>query len=284
MGLLKSLFFSTLLFLASFAFLIHRNAAADLYTMVFKGCSQQTFTGNSGFQQTLTSLFDSLIAQSASTRFFKTSVGSGQNAATGLFQCRGDLSNADCNSCIRKIPEMSSGLCGNAVAARIQLTGCYALYQITGFPQIPGTQMLYKTCSPSEGNFEEKRDTAFAAVESGITGGNGFYATTYASVYAIAQCEGDLSVADCGQCVKEAVQKAQVECGKSVAGQVYLNRCYFSFSYYGNGVSHHSSPSGSGQQQTGKTVAIVVGGAAALAFGVICLLFLRSLLKKRDDY
>lgn len=37
-----------------------------------------------------------------------------------------------------------------------------------------------------------------------------------------------------------------------------------------------------GQQQTGKTVAIVVGGAAALFLGVICLLFIRSLWKKKD--
>lgn len=37
-----------------------------------------------------------------------------------------------------------------------------------------------------------------------------------------------------------------------------------------------------GQQQTGKTVAIVVGGAAALFFGIICLLFIRALWKKKE--
>ena len=35
-------------------------------------------------------------------------------------------------------------------------------------------------------------------------------------------------------------------------------------------------------QQTAKTVAIVLGGALALGFLVICLLFARSLVKKRD--
>ncbi|KAJ8650787.1 hypothetical protein MRB53_003810 [Persea americana] len=182
------------------------------------------------------------------------------------------------------IPQLSTSLCGDALAARIQLSGCYALYQISTFPQISGTQMLYKVCSRSESNFEEKRDTAFSAVETGIAGGSGFYATNYASVYAIAQCEGDLSAGDCGVCVKEAVRRAQVECGKSVAGQVYLSRCYLSFSYYPNGVTGHSSLGSGGQQQTGKTVAIVVGGAAALFLGVICLLFIRSLWKKKDDY
>lgn len=228
-------------FLAVFAFLTPSNAAPDLFSLVYKGCSRETAVGNIAFQESVTALFNSLVAQSSTTRFFKASSGRGQNALSGLFQCRGDLSNADCSACVSRIPQLSSSLCADAVAARIQLSGCYALYQIASFPQISGTQMLYKVCSRSESNFEDKRDTAFSAMETGIAGGSGFYATTYASVYAIAQCEADLSSGDCGVCVKEAVQRAQVECGKAVAGQVYLNRCYMSYSYYPNGVSGHSA-------------------------------------------
>lgn len=33
---------------------------------------------------------------------------------------------------------------------------------------------------------------------------------------------------------------------------------------------------------TQKTVAVVVGGVAAAGFGVVCLLFAKSLFKKRD--
>lgn len=35
-------------------------------------------------------------------------------------------------------------------------------------------------------------------------------------------------------------------------------------------------------QNTGKTVAIILGGIAGVAFLVICLLFARNLVKKRD--
>jgi len=35
-------------------------------------------------------------------------------------------------------------------------------------------------------------------------------------------------------------------------------------------------------QNAGKTVAIILGGAAGVAFLVICLLFARSLKKKHD--
>uniref|UniRef100_R7W0B4 Uncharacterized protein n=1 Tax=Aegilops tauschii TaxID=37682 RepID=R7W0B4_AEGTA len=52
-------------------------------------------------------------------------------------------------------------------------------------------------------------------------------------------------------------------------------------SYYPHGVPHGGG-GGLGGQQTAKTVAIVLGGALALGFLVICLLFARSLVKKKD--
>lgn len=147
--------------------------------------------------------------------------------------------------------------------------------------------MLFKTCgSGGSGNeFEEKRDTAFANLQSGMTTANGFYATSYQSVYAMAQCEGDLSTSDCSECVSQAVQKSEVECGGASSGQVYLDKCYISYNYYPNGVPHDGGGGGGlGGAQTGKTVAIVVGGAAGVGFVIICLLFARNLMKKKDDF
>jgi len=34
--------------------------------------------------------------------------------------------------------------------------------------------------------------------------------------------------------VKSAVEKAQVECGSSLSTQVYLHKCFISYSYYPN--------------------------------------------------
>jgi hypothetical protein len=63
-------------------------------------------------------------------------------------------------------------------------------------------------------------------------------------VYMLAQCEGDLGDSDCGDCVKSVVQRAQVECGSSISGQVYLHKCFISYNYYPNGVPKRSSSSG----------------------------------------
>ncbi|XP_020578992.1 cysteine-rich repeat secretory protein 3-like [Phalaenopsis equestris] len=279
--------------------LLAGTSAATIYDLIYKGCANQQFPGGGvgGAQQTLSSLSSTIISQSASSKFYKTTTSSSSSQPIfGLFQCRGDLSSSDCAACVAKAVQMWSSLCGATVATRIQLAGCYALYEISGFPQVSGTQMLYKTCGSGGGGgvgFEEKRDTALSSLENGVTGGGGFFATSYQSVYAMAQCEGDLSSADCGECVQQAVQKSQVECGGASSGQVYLDKCYISYSYYPNGVPRGGGGgSGGGEvgvamevgQQTGKTVAIVVGGAAALGFLVICLLFARNLMKKKDDF
>ncbi|KAA8527809.1 hypothetical protein F0562_035322 [Nyssa sinensis] len=272
-------------------------SASDYTNMVYKGCAKQALTDPTGvYSQALSTLFGTLISQSSKARFYKTTSGSGQTSISGLFQCRGDLSNVDCYNCVSKLPILIDKLCGQQVAARIQLFGCYMLYEVAGFAQISGMEMLYKTCGGTNvagSGFEERRDTVFSQLESGVVSGNGFYTTTYQSVYVLAQCEGDVGTADCGDCVKSAVQRAQVECGSSISGQVYLHKCFISYSYYPNGVptrsssssasesSSSSSSSGTGQN-TGRTVAIILGGALGVGLVVICSLFVRSLMKNHD--
>ncbi|XP_058770832.1 plasmodesmata-located protein 2-like [Vicia villosa] len=291
--LLLFFFFSFLLLTPHFS---ESSSSSDYTTLVYKGCSNSTFTDpNGAYSQSLSALFGSLVSQSTKTKFYKTTTGNGQNSITGIFQCRGDLTNSDCYNCVSKLPVLSDKLCGKTIAARVQLLGCYMLYEVSGFPQISGMDILYKTCGTTNAagrGFEERRDTALSVMENGVISGHGFYATSYQSMYVMGQCEGDVGDSDCGECVKSAVQRAQVECGSSISGQVYLHKCFISFSYYPNGVPRHSSyggssPSGSSSftgQNTGKTVAIILGGIAGVAFLVICLLFARNLVKKRDDY
>ncbi|KAJ7977179.1 Cysteine-rich repeat secretory protein like [Quillaja saponaria] len=261
--------------------------AADNTNLVYKGCAAQNFQDPTGiYSQNLKTLLASLVTQSGQKGFSSTTSGQGQNAILGLYQCRGDLTNSDCYNCVSKIPDMVDKLCGNSIASRIQLSGCYLRYEIVGFKQVSGTQLLYKVCGKTKASgtgFEERRDSAFGMVENGVkSGGNLFYTGSYESVYVLGQCEGDLSSNDCGDCVNSAEERAKAECGDSISGQIYLHKCYISYSYYPNGVPSITSYSSSGtKQHTQKTVAIAVGGFAALGFVIVCLLFLKSVMKKR---
>lgn len=289
----------SLLFLSLTLFTI-TGFSSDNTKLVFKGCSEQKFQDPSEqYSKTLNTLFDSLISQSKNTSFSSTTTpsdSSDQSAAMyGLYQCRGDLTTSDCYTCVSSLPSMATKLCKKSMAARIQVTGCYLRYEIVGFKQVSDTEFLYKTCGSKQVSgteFEGKRDDAFDLVEKGVENGNGFFTGSVESVfYVLGQCEGDLGSGDCGDCVMNALGNLKTRCGDSVFGQVYLQKCYVSYTYYPNGVTNTTSPGteeelgqgqGQGQKQsTQKLVAIVVGGVAALGFGIACLLFLKSIFRKR---
>ncbi|KAJ6434188.1 hypothetical protein OIU84_017823 [Salix udensis] len=95
----------------------------------------------------------------------------------------------------------------------------------------------------------------------------------------MAQCQGDLRGCDCGECVSAAIQVAEEKCRRSVSGQVYLDECFMSYTFYpDHGRQDPENESGFGKN-TGRTVAIVLGGAAVLVFGFI----LFSRCGKKED-
>ncbi|XP_021848542.1 plasmodesmata-located protein 3 isoform X2 [Spinacia oleracea] len=227
------------------------SASTDYTNLVYRGCANQKFPEPSGlYTQNLKSLFNSLNTQSQTTNFSKTTAGDGtETAIFGLYQCRGDLNSVDCNNCVSQFPKFARKYCGsNSIAVRIQLVGCYMRYEIVGYQQISSTELLYKYCKKGGGGgggggFEGKRDKAFEEVESGVVSGGGFYAASYAAVYVVGQCEGDLVGSECGECVKTGLERVKAECGDAVSGQVYLNQCYISYTYYPNGVDGEKASS-----------------------------------------
>uniref|UniRef100_A0A803LAA0 Gnk2-homologous domain-containing protein n=2 Tax=Chenopodium quinoa TaxID=63459 RepID=A0A803LAA0_CHEQI len=159
-------------------------------------------------------------------------------------------------------------------------------FEIVGFKQVSSTELLYKYCKKGDigsgVGFEGRRDSAFEEVESGVVNGGGFKAASFESVYVLGQCEGDLVGSECGECVKTGLERVKAECGDAVSGQVYLNQCYISYTYYPNGVDGEKASSPGTRHGTAKTVAIVVGGTAAAGFVVVILLFTKSVLKKKS--
>ncbi|XP_058197374.1 plasmodesmata-located protein 2-like isoform X2 [Rhododendron vialii] len=278
---------ATLLSLLLLSLLATSVSSSDYTTLVYKGCADQKFQDPTGvYSQTLKALFKTLVSQSSAAKFNKTTSGEAQSAITGLFQCRGDLSNDDCSSCVSKIPDLSRKLCDSTIAARFQLTGCYMRYEVSGFNQVSGTELLYKVCGSTRASgagFEDRLGSALGEVEKGVAGGgNGFYTGSYQSVFVLGQCEGDLGSGDCVDCVKSAVDRAKSDCGTSISGQVYLQMCYISYTYYPNGVPSKSPSGGGTKGNTQKTVAIVVGVLAGFGLGIACLMVLKSACKKRE--
>ncbi|XP_051120610.1 plasmodesmata-located protein 2-like [Andrographis paniculata] len=285
----KSLIYYLFILVIVFPALI---SASDYTNLVFKGCADRNFPdSNGGYQETLKTLLNTLTSQSSAAKFSKTTSGDGASAINGLFQCRGDLSGDDCNKCVKRAAFMAHLLCRQAMAVRVHLTGCYLRYEIAGFRQTSGSEFLYKVCGSTRASgsgFGDRLSTALGEVVKGVgSGGNGgFYAGGYQSVYVLGQCEGDLGNGDCVDCVKTAVDRAQSDCASSISAQIYLQQCYISYTYYPNGVPRNQktvSSSGDGKG-TQKTVAIVLGGVVGVGLLMACLLFTKSVFKKKTQH
>ncbi|XP_058215295.1 plasmodesmata-located protein 3-like [Rhododendron vialii] len=282
-----------LLFFSCFANNLSISTDPNLHDLVYKHCASHisAIPTAGSLPEILSSLFRELVEQSSVSKFYETSVGDDDIAVSGLFQCRSDLGVDQCFDCVNRLPEMSSALCGRTVPARIRLSGCYLHYKADG-SQISRLELQHKTCSDSKAasdGFEGVRDGAFAAVVSGVMGGNGFCDMSYESMHVTAQCQGNLESCDCGECVASAVQIAQDECGESISGEVYLDSCFMIYSYDGiNEIPGNSNGGNGGTFGTrnigsGKFVAIVGGGAVAVAFALFFFYFCKSSRRKSDD-
>ncbi|GJX40956.1 anticodon-binding aminoacyl-tRNA synthetase, class 1a [Tanacetum coccineum] len=213
-------------------------SATDLTTFVYKTCSNnQTLQYHTLQSQTtnltLNILFTKLVSQSSTTNFFQTTI----TDITGLYQCRSDLSHTKCNTCVRALTNTIQTSC---YTARAQLLGCYMWYELDAYhvDYPPVNRLWHEQCgvlSGTESDFDRYKNRLLNELVHSVGNKKGYYAIRGNVFYdpyvnVLGQCEGDLGVDDCVNCVKTAVDFAQADCGSAFNGDVYLHKCYISYS------------------------------------------------------
>ncbi|TVT98048.1 hypothetical protein EJB05_56681, partial [Eragrostis curvula] len=253
-------------------------AATD--TFVYAGCSPSRYQPGSAFEGNLKSLLTSIsnAAPNGGYNSFTSganTTGSGSPAAYGLYQCRGDLDNGDCASCVRSCLAQLDQVCPAAYAASLQLEACYVRYDSSAFAGQLDTAMVYRKCSTStstDGGFLKGRDAVLADLQQAGSN-NGYKVSSAGDVQGVAQCLGDLAAADCATCLGQAVGQLKGTCGTALAADVYLAQCYVR--YWANGYYFRPTQDYS-QDDVGKTIAIAIGICAGLALLVVFVSFLRK--------
>ncbi|KAH1262169.1 Cysteine-rich repeat secretory protein 56 [Glycine max] len=128
--------------------------------------------------QNLKPLLDSLVLVSTQKGFVATT----QNTFTGTFQCRGDLSNAECYNYVSKIPNMLGHLCGGGTGAAERV-----------LPMVQGGLGYIASVQGVRGSQSGRQWRVLGS---------------YQSLYVLGQCEGILGNADCGGCIKSVMELA----------------------------------------------------------------------------
>jgi hypothetical protein len=208
-------------------------AEAAIDTFIYAGCAPSKYQAGTPFEGNLKSLLTSITSAAPNggyNRFTPGANGTAGDAAApayGLYQCRGDLDSDDCASCVRGCLAQLNQVCAGAYAASLQLDGCYVRYDSGDFLGQLDTAMVYRKCSTStssDGGFLRNRDAVLTALHQGVV--NGYKESSAADVQGVAQCLGDLAVADCATCLGQAAGQLKGTCGTALAADVYLAQCY----------------------------------------------------------
>ncbi|XP_012474643.1 plasmodesmata-located protein 7 [Gossypium raimondii] len=274
------------LFLISFPFLpIQTALSSSTDSFVFGGCTQQKYAPDSPYESNLNSLLTSLVNSATYSSYNNfTIVGSSpQDVVYGLYQCRGDLSMPDCATCVARAVTQTGSLCPTSCGGAVQLQGCFIKYDNATFLGIEDKNVVLKKCGPSV-EFEKESEIVGGrdAMMAGLMGGGGLFRVGGSGeVQGLAQCVGDLSLAECQDCLSSAIQRLKSECAAAAYGDMYLGKCYARFStandnghYYPK--SHNEKSGNDGE----KTFAIIIGLLAGIALLIIFLAFLRKVVDR----
>ncbi|XP_058079416.1 plasmodesmata-located protein 7-like [Magnolia sinica] len=231
-------------------------SSPSTFSFIYGGCSQIKYDPSSSYQFNLNSLLTSLLNSANFSPYNKYTINAPNPDPTlyGVYQCRGDISTADCSSCVRSAISQIGILCLDTSGATIQLDGCYVKYDNVTFLGVQDKSLVLKKCGPSTGRYDTDMLSRRDEVLTSLGGGTGMYRVgSIGYVSGVGQCVGDLDGGECTDCVSEAVERLRGGCGWSVSGAVYLGKCYAQYvaggAYTSSGSSGavSSSNEGSGQ-------------------------------------
>ncbi|KAJ1258856.1 hypothetical protein BS78_10G107600 [Paspalum vaginatum] len=287
----------------------------DYTAFVYAGCSQARYDPGSQYAADVDTALSSLVNSAGYTAYSNYTSPSSATGLAGVYQCRSDLPAAVCGGCVKSAVSKLSSLCNSAAGAAVQLRACFVRYGNDSFLGKPDTTVLFKKCggeSAGDTGVVAMRDAALGALVAASAPANeGSYRAGAAGyVQAMSQCVGDLSAKACTDCVSAASSQLKAGCGYASAGEVYLGKCYARFWSNAAGGSGNGVPAGVpvgggagtgssngiggvggagngyayggfvpntyGQHdESGKTLAIIIGLVAAVAIVIVFLSFVR---------
>ncbi|CAL5215215.1 unnamed protein product [Lathyrus oleraceus] len=256
---------------------------SDTNSFIFGGCSRLKFSPGSNYETSVNSILSSLVNSATFTTYnnFTVPGATASETVSGLFQCRGDITNDQCSTCVERAVSQLGTLCFETYGGALQLEGCFVKYDNVKFVGVEDKTEVVKKCGPLIGLTSDARDNVLAYLESSDGVYKTFRTTSYGDFQGVAQCTGDLSSSECQDCVSDAIQRLKSECGGSTWGDMYLAKCYVRYSEGGVHSRDHNDDENHNDDEIEKTLAILIGLIAGVALIIVFLSFLSKVCEKQ---
>ncbi|XP_044492587.1 plasmodesmata-located protein 6-like [Mangifera indica] len=269
--------------------LLPTSSSSAVDTLVFGGCSQLKYAQGSPYENSVNSMLTSLVNSATFTTYnnFTIPSSTSQDALYGLFQCRGDLNNADCGRCVANAVSQLGNMCANSCGGALQLDGCFVKYDNTTFLGVEDKTVLVNKCGPSiayDSDALTRRDALLGFLAASDGSYKPYRVAGSGDVAGVAQCVGDLSASQCQDCLSDAIGRLKTDCGASKWGNMYLAKCYALYSKGGdqsNGGDDNNHDNNDDESE--KTLAILIGAFAGVALLIVLLFFLIEVCDGEKD-
>jgi len=281
-------------------------------------CSNaSTYADGSTFSSNLNRVMGDLV-NNESQRGFTSSYGQSPNRIYGLLECVGNIAQLDCSICSQQANSSVREFCGNSIGGRVWLNNCFLRYENYSFftkLDTSGTYLenLNDISTSNLTNFRTTvlnllsnlSDEASNSANKGFAAGLAAY-SSIGSLYGLAQCWKDISIKDCGSCLRLATNNLYRFFSVKQGAQALLGSCRVRYAEYNflttsGGSSNTSPPASSGSsnppkgavqttpangtsltpsKDSSKTIPTILGILGGVLLGLaICLFAMRRKLK-----
>ncbi|EOA33429.1 hypothetical protein CARUB_v10020594mg [Capsella rubella] len=271
-------------FLVTVVILMNPSASNPTDGYIYAVCSPAKFSPGSGYEANLNSLLSSFVSSTVQIRYVNFTVPNKKPepgvTVYGLYQCRGDLDPTSCSTCVSRANAQVGTLCSNSYSGFLQMDSCLVRYDNTSFFGVQDKTLRLNKCGQAMELNDQDALTRISDVIGSLGSGSDSYRTGgNGDVQGTAQCMGDLSTAQCQDCLSDAIGRLKSDCGMAQGGYVYLSKCYARFSV----ASSHArqTPNYNGEKddkddddkRVGKTLAIIIGMVTLIILLVVFLAF-----------
>ncbi|GAB2282416.1 hypothetical protein Dimus_016961 [Dionaea muscipula] len=191
-------------------------------------------------------LLSEIVEKTKDTNSYFTAIsyGEGPTQVYGLAQCREDVNTTDCSSCIQNATRQIRIACPSQPDARIWYDFCFLRYSNVNFVGKVDTSpgILYKNLEnvANPDTFTKELAALIRKIDSeavkpknhGLGKGQTELSDPSETLYALAQCTGDLSPLSCAQCLAIANDNFQGFCKYSKGCRVLYSSCYVRYELY----------------------------------------------------
>lgn len=206
---------------------------------VYGLCNVEKYSNGTAYESNVNAVLKYLVNTAAPRGGFVT-YSYGQ--VNGLLQCRGDVSQQDCQKCSAAASKMAYQDCPNAIGARIQLDFCFIRYENYSFASVLDTNIAAALVNvKNNGDIEGFNHTlgklmkplaSRAPLKKNRFATGSSMVNSSVAIYGLETCFKSLAGPDCGVCLREAITAMNACCSSQVGAQVYLGSCSVRFEIY----------------------------------------------------